>query len=385
MDTVRIGIVGFGGMGSHHGRYLENGEVDGAELTAACDVKPERLEFAREKLNPDLATFDSADELLDADCCDAVIIATPHYFHPPIAVQAFERGLHVLSEKPAGVYTKQVRQMNEAAEASGKVFALMFNQRVRAVYRKLKELIDAGELGELQRTNWVITSWFRAQSYYDSGGWRATWAGEGGGVLANQCPHNLDLWQWCCGMPKRVRAFCYFGKWHDIEVEDDVTAYVEYENGATGVFVTTTGDAPGSNRLEVTGHQGKMVVEGGTLSFSRLRTPARQFSREFTGGFGSPECWDVDVPLGRDGAGHAEVTQRWVDAIRGEGELIADGREGIKSVEIANAMLLSAWLDDWVEIPVDEDLFYEELQKRVATSSYQGEGGGKAMDVDGTF
>lgn len=385
MDKVRVGIVGFGGMGSHHSRYLKNGDVEGAEVVAACDVKPERLAWAKENISPDLQTFGSADDFFAAQCCDAVIIATPHYFHPPVAVQAFEHGLHVLSEKPAGVYTRQVREMNEAAEASGKAFALMFNQRVLAVYKKLRELIEGGELGKLQRTNWIVTSWFRAQSYYDSSGWRATWAGEGGGVLANQCPHNLDLWQWTCGMPTRVRAFCAFGKWHDIEVEDDVTAYVEYENGATGVFVTTTGDAPGTNRLEVTGDRGKIVVEGGRLDFWRLRTPARQFSREFTGGFGEPECWKIEVPVGRDGAGHVEVTRAWINAIRNGGELIADGREGIKSVELSNAMLLSAWLDDWVEIPVDEDLFYDELQKRAAASSYKGEEGGKTMSVDGTF
>ena len=385
MDKVRIGIVGTGGMGSHHARYLVKGDVPGAELVAVCDVRPERLEWAKENIRPDLRTFESADALFAADCVDAIIIATPHYFHPPIAVQAFENGLHVLSEKPAGVYTRQVREMNEAAERSGKAFALMFNQRTRAVYRKLKELIDGGELGELQRTNWIVTSWFRAQSYYDSGGWRATWAGEGGGVLVNQCPHNLDLWQWTCGMPTRVRAFCAFGKWHDIEVDDDVTAYVEYANGATGVFVTTTGDAPGTNRLEVTGDNGKIVVEGGALTLWKLRTPARQFSREFAGGFGQPECWKIDVPVGRDGEGHVGITKSWINAILKGVPLIADGREGIKSVEIANAMLLSSWLDDWVDIPVDEGVFLEELQKRNKTSSFKGEGGGKTMSVDGTF
>ena len=385
MDTVRVGIVGTGGMGSHHAKYLHRGDVPGAELVAACDIDPARLGWARENLDPDIRTFASADELFAANCVDAVIIATPHYFHPPIAVQAFEHGLHVLSEKPAGVYTRQVREMNEAADASGKVFGLMFNQRTRAVYRKLKDLIDSGELGKLQRTNWIITSWFRAQSYYDSGGWRATWGGEGGGVLANQCPHNLDLWQWTCGMPTRVRAFCAFGKYHDIEVEDDVTAYVEYENGATGVFVTTTGDAPGTNRLEVTGDNGKIVVEGGSLTFWRLRTAASTFSREYKGGFGSPECWRCEVPAGRDGEGHVGMTKAWIGAILNGKPLLADGREGIRSVELANAMLLSAWTNDWVDIPVDEELFWTELQKRVETSSYKPDEGGKAMDVDGTF
>jgi len=385
MDTVRIGIVGIGGMGAHHARYLIKDEVPKAKLVAVADVNPERLTWARENVSDDLQTFESAEALIASKCVDALIIATPHYFHPPIAIQGFEAGLHVLSEKPAGVYTRQVREMNEAAAASGKIFGLMLQQRTSAVYQKLKDLVDSGELGALRRTNWLITDWFRAQSYYDSGGWRATWAGEGGGVLANQCPHNLDLWQWICGMPKRVRAFCYFGKYHDIEVEDDVTAYVEYENGATGLFITTTGEAPGTNRLEVTGDNGKVVVEGGKLTFWRNREPADKFSQEYPGGFGTPECWTCEVPIRGGGGGHREVTEKWIGAITEDKPLVADGSEGIHSVALANAMLLSAWTDSWVDLPVDEDAFYETLQEKIRTSTHQKDGKGKTMAVDGTF
>ena len=188
--------------------------------------------------------------------------------------------------------------MNEAAEKSGKVFSMMFNQRTNPLYQKVRELILSGELGEIKRTNWIITNWYRSQSYYDSGGWRATWAGEGGGVMINQSPHQLDLWQWTTGlMPRRVRAFSGFGKYHDIEVEDDVTAYVEYENGATGLFVTSTGEAPGTNRFEVAGDRGKIVVEDGKLTFWRLRQSEREFNREYQGGFGEPECWKIDIPV----------------------------------------------------------------------------------------
>jgi predicted dehydrogenase len=385
MDTVRVGIVGIGGMGSNHAGYIARGEVPGAHLAAVCDVEPKRLEWAEQNLPGDVRRFDSHEELLDSKAVDAILIATPHYQHPPVALRAFERGVHVLSEKPAGVYTKQVREMNEAAKRSGLVFALMFNQRTTPVYRKLKDLVDSGELGELRRTNWIITSWFRSQSYYDSGGWRATWAGEGGGVLINQCPHNLDLWQWTCGMPKRVRAFCYFGKYHDIEVEDDVAAYVEYENGATGLFVTTTGEAPGTNRLEVTGDNGKVVVEGGRLTFWRTRVPVSRFNREFKGGFGSPEAWKCDVPLPRGGGGHKEVTTSFVNAILKGTPLLAPGEEGIRSLELSNAMLLSAWTDSWVDIPVDEELFCSKLKEKVDSSTYKKKATGRTLDVEGTF
>ena len=273
------------------------GRNSNAELTAVCDTNPKRLEWAKKNLGEGVLLFEKAEALFESGSVDGVIIATPHYYHPPLAIEAFKSGLHVLIEKPAGVYTKQVREMNEAAEKSGKVFGIMYNQRTSPLYQKLRDLVKSGEVGEIKRINWIITDWYRSQSYYDSGGWRATWAGEGGGVLINQCPHNLDLWQWICGMPVRIRAFCSYGKYHDIEVEDDVTAYMEYENGATGVFVTTTGDAPGTNRLEITGDRGKVVVEDGKLTFWRLRVSERQFNREYKGGSGSPECWKCEIPI----------------------------------------------------------------------------------------
>ncbi|MDF2988632.1 MAG: oxidoreductase [Eubacterium sp.] len=271
MRKLRIGVIGIGNMGSYHVKCLNSGEVPDTELTAVCDISPERLEWARENLNEKVQCFDNASKLFNSGLVDGVIIAIPHYEHPSLAIEAFSYGLHVLTEKPAGVYTKQVREMNEAAAGSGKVFGIMYNQRTNPLYQKLREIIKSGELGEIKRTNWIITNWYRPQAYYNSGGWRATWAGEGGGVLINQCPHNLDLWQWTCGMPVRVRAFCNYGKYHDIEVEDDVTAYVEYENGATGVFITSTADAPGTNRFEITGDMGKLVIEDGRLNFWRNR------------------------------------------------------------------------------------------------------------------
>jgi predicted dehydrogenase len=384
MDKVRLGIIGHGGMGSHHARYLTNNEVANAELVALCDIDPERLKGTEEKYGTKLKCFENADDLFAAKCVDAVIIAAPHYFHPPLAIQAMENGVHPLCEKPAGVYTKQVREMNEVAEKSDLVFGVMFNQRTLGQHQKLKELVESGELGEIKRTVYIINSWFRAQSYYDSGGWRATWAGEGGGVLVNQCPHNLDLWQWICGMPKRVRAFCHFGKYHDIEVEDDVTAYVEYENGATGVFLTSTGEAPGTNRLEISADNGKVVMEGGRIDFWRTRVPASKFLKEWKGGFGSPEVWKCEVPFKSGGEGHIGITKDWIRGILQGTPLLAKGTEGIHGVELSNAMMLSTWTDDWVDVPVDEDLFYEELQKRVATSKAKDTGGGP-MNVDGTF
>lgn len=370
MSEIRFGIIGYGGMAEHHADYLKKGQIPNAAITAICDIDSSRLDVARERLGEDIAQYATPEAFFDADCCDAVLIATPHYDHPPLAIEAFRRGLHVLTEKPAGVYTKQVREMNQAAAASDRTFGIMFQQRTIPAHRKLKDLIDAGELGEIHRINWTITDWYRTESYFRSGGWRASWSGEGGGVLLNQCPHNLDLWQWFFGLPQRIRATCYFGKDHEIEVEDDVTAFMEYENGATATFIARTGEAPGVNRLEIACDRGRVTLEHGQLRFARNRERVSEHLKTSPERFGKPECWDCTIPTGGDNPGHAGVTDAFVKAIRGEGELVAAGEEGIRSLELSNAMLLSGWCDDWVSLPVDEDAFYERLQEKIATSTY---------------
>jgi predicted dehydrogenase len=385
MDKVRIGIIGIGGMGSSHATYLSAGDIPNAELTAVCDINPDRLKWAKENLGEKVQTFDNSEAFFASRAMDAVMIATPHYFHSPLAIRSLELGYHTLSEKPAGVYTRQVREMNEAAAKSDRVFGIMFNQRTNPLYQKVRDLVKSGELGDIKRTIWIITNWYRSQSYYNSGGWRATWAGEGGGVLLNQDPHQLDLWQWMCGVPKRVRAFCAFGKYHNIEVEDDVTAYVEYENGATGLFVTSTGEAPGTNRFEISADRGKLVIEDGKLTFWRNRVPERQFNAEYKGGFGQPECWKCEIPIHGTAKEHRGVTENWVSAILKGTPLLAPGVEGINGLQISNAMHLSAWTDSWVNIPVDEDLFYEKLQERIQTSTYEKPAEGKTLEVKGTF
>ena len=383
MDTVRIGIIGVGGMGSFHASYLAKGEVAGAQLTAVCDIDPRRLDAAKQ-MKGDLRTFDSADALFAANCVDAVMIATPHYFHPPLAIQAFQNGCHALSEKPAGVYTKQVREMNEAATKSGKVFGVMFNQRTQGIHQKMRDLVAGGEVGEIHRVAYTITGWLRNQSYYNSGGWRATWSGEGGGVLINQCPHNLDLWQWICGTPSRIFAVCGFGKYHDIEVEDDVTALVEYPNGATGVFITTTGEAPGVGALDVIGDRGRLLMQDGKITFWRTKGSVREHIRTCPGGFDGPEVWKCEIPAG-GGDEHIGITRNWVNAIRTGSPLIAPGQEGIKSLQISNAMHLSAWTGAWVDLPVDEERYYALLQEKIRNSTFVKQTVETVNNFGGTF
>ena len=384
MKKVRLGIIGVGNMGTGHINNLLEGLCPELEITAVADRRASRRQWAEEHL-PGIPVFQEGRDLILSGQAEAVLIAVPHYQHPELAILALEHGLHVMVEKPAGVYTLQVRQMIAAADDHPELtFGMMFNQRTNCIYRKLKEMIDAGELGEMQRVTWLITDWYRTQFYYDSGAWRATWAGEGGGVLLNQCPHQLDLLQWLCGMPKKVRAFCQEAKWHDIEVEDDVTAYLEFENGATGVFVTTTGDAPGTNRLELTFEMGKIICEGDQLIFDRLKENERTFCRTCKEGFKKPETERILIETDGMNEQHTGVMKAFAGRIlRGE-PLVADGTEGIRGLTLSNAMYLSSWLQETVEIPFDEELFLRELNKRRATSKMK-EDTGIVFDTAGTY
>ncbi len=386
MEKVRFGIIGVGNMGAHHAKDLLRGKIDNGVLTAVCDLKPERTANVKSMPNAEgVEVFEDYRTMLKSGVCDAVIVATPHYLHPEMTSEALSAGHHVICEKPAGVYTKQVKEMNAVAESSDKLFAVMFNQRTNCVYRKMREIVLGGELGEIKRVNWIITNWYRSQSYYDSGDWRATWQGEGGGVLFNQCPHQLDLLQWIVGMmPNKIHSFCHFGKWHDIEVEDDVTAYMEYPNGATGVFVTSTGDTPGTNRFEILGDKGKLVCEDDKLTFTRLEMSEREFNATYTGGFGEPKKEDVEILTDGQNPQHVGIMNNLANAVLGLEPLFVDGREGINGVELMDAMLLSTWLNKAVSLPIDDDEYLCELNKRIATGRTK-TGSGRVLDTEGTY
>jgi predicted dehydrogenase len=365
MDTVRLGIVGVGGMGSDHARRIQAAQVPRCELAAVCDLNPERCQAF-----PAVRAFASSAELIRSGLVDAVLVATPHYGHTTIGIDALQNGLHVLVEKPISVHKADAERLIAAHSDPTRVFAAMFNQRTDPSYRKIKQLLEAGELGSVRRTNWIITNWFRTEAYYRSGGWRATWEGEGGGVLLNQCPHNLDLFQWICGMPSAITAVGALGKYHDIEVEDEMTAIYEYPGGATGVFVATTGEAPGTNRLEICGDRGKLVFEDGKLRFTRNEVPADVFCRTSTEGFARPSVWNVEIPVSGGGEQHNGILKNFVAAILDGAPLIAPAEEGIRSVELANAMLYSALTGKRVELPLDSAAYAAHLRHLVETSTH---------------
>jgi len=366
MKNVRIGIIGMGNMGRFHADYLNNKKVTRCELAAVSDAFPANLERYKQ-----FKTFESSEKLIHSGEVDAVIIATPHYLHTSIGIDALQHGLHVLVEKPISVHKADCERLMAAHKGGKQVFAAMFQQRTEPKYRKLKSLIQNGELGELTRVSWIMTDWYRTEAYYASGGWRATWRGEGGGVLLNQCPHNLDMLCWLVGRPARVRGFCQLGRFHNIEVEDNVTAYLEWPNGATGAFITSTGESPGSNRFEVVGERGKLVLENNKITFVRNEVSMLQFSKTSKAGFAKPETWNIDVPYDAVGGQHYEVTQNFIDAILDGAPLIAPAAEGTNSVELANAILYSSLENKTIDLPLDGGAYERKLAQLIKESKFE--------------
>jgi predicted dehydrogenase len=369
MTKVRVGIIGMGNIGKHHAGYLLDGKVQRCELTAVCSTSPQKLEVYKTK---GLKIFDSGEKLIQSKEIDAIIVATPHYQHTSLGIAALESGVHLMCEKPISAHKADAERLIAAAKKRPKVvFAGMFQLRTEPRYLRIQKLIQDGELGEVVRMSWLITDWFRTEAYYASGGWRATWRGEGGGVLLNQCLHNLDVIAWLLGTPSRVRGFCQLGRYHNIEVEDNVTAYLEYPNGATGIFVTSTGETPGTNRFEIAGTRGKVVLENNKLTLTRNATDMLEWSRTATVGFSKPEATIEEIPIENAPAPHATLMQNFVNAILDGESLIAPGEEGLYSVELANVMLYSSLIGQTVELPMDSAAFEKRLQQLIAESRFE--------------
>lgn len=363
---IKVGVIGLGVMGAgHYARLKTIPEFDVVGLSDA------RAEMLKKYSEPAYAT---GHELIAKSGAEAVVIATPHFDHVPLAIAALEKGLHVLVEKPVAVEVKEARRLIAAHAGTSLTAGVVFNCRTSPVYAKMRQMVTGGELGEIQRVSMVVTQWFRPESYFKSAGWRATWGGEGGGALLNQAPHSLDLLQWIAGMPSRVTALVGLGKRHDIEVEDEVTAILEYSSGATGVFVTATGEAPGVNRIEVAGDRGLLLYDNGVLTFIRNEQGTREYSQSTTERFGKPSVWNVTIPV-KDSSfddQHLAIHKNFRDAILKGVPLVAPLEEGVASLELANAMLLSGFTGKSVSFPLDAEAYSKELKKRIKTSRFKG-------------
>jgi len=362
---LRVGVVGLGTMGTKYAELLRAGKIAGAVLAAVCNRRPgPRAAYAA------VPGFADIKALLKAHAAEAIIIATPHYAHTAITIAALRGGLHVLVDKPIAVHKADAAKMLAAHRSAKSVFAIMFQMRTDPRYRKIKELLGIGALGQLQRMQWTLTDWFRTDTYYRAGQWRATWRGEGGGILLNQAPHQLDLLQWLVGQPGLVRAWCHFGKYHRIEVEDEVTAYLEFPGGATGVFIASTGEAPGTNRLEIAGDRARVVLEGNRLTLDTNQVPAAELRAKSKEMFVVPQSTRQEFLLEPPAEAHRTVMQNFVDAIRTGVPLIAPAEEGLRSLELANAMILSSVTDRAVTLPISARRYAAELKKLIATSAH---------------
>jgi predicted dehydrogenase len=377
-DKVRVGIVGLGGQGLAYADLVADGRIRNMAVGATFDVDLAKEQVSKSKY-PGVPFYSEYGDLLQSGDVDAVIICVPHYLHPELGIAALKHDLHVLIEKPAGVYTKQVSELNAvAASKPGLTFAIMFNQRLNPLYREIKEILSSGQIGEIRHISWIITTWWRPQVYYDQSEWRGTWGGEGGGVLVNQAPHQLDLWQWICGVPQSVYAKVAYGFRRNIAVEDEVTALVDYGGGATGVFVTATHDLVGTDRFEILGDSGKIVVDNSrTARVTRLREPERQLGE----GIDMPTVWrlvsgqentdsyytsEVLEFESTSGAQHADVLKNFAANILDGEPLITPGVEGINGVRLANAIYLSSWKGVEVPLDFDDDEYLSELNRRIA-------------------
>lgn len=369
MKAIRLGLIGLGNIGRHHATYLLEGKVPGCDLVAVAATSETRTApFAARGLK----AFSSGQDLIGSGSVDAVLIATPHPSHVTLGIAALETGLHVMVEKPIASHKADAERLLRTAESHPELkLAGMFQLRVEPRYARIRTLLQSGELGQLQRVTWINTDWFRTETYYASGGWRATWKGEGGGVLLNQCLHNLDVLCWLLGSPTQVRGFARLGRWHDIEVEDEATAHLEFSNGARGLFVGSTGETPGTNRLEIAGTRGRLVLENQRLSLTRNEVDSQQWSRSAATGFSPPPIWQCDLPFENHPAPHAALMQNFVAAIRDESPLIAPGREGLASVELANAIVQSALTEQTVSLPMDGTEWERRLGVLISQSRHQ--------------
>jgi predicted dehydrogenase len=374
---VRLGIVGIGSMGSHHARLISQKKIPNCTLTGICDSDSSRL-----KPFPHLPHFSDPRQLIHSGQIDALLICTPHYSHTSLGIQALQAGLHVLVEKPISVHKADCQRLLAAHRNKKQIFAAMFNQRTDPAYQKIRQLVQEGKLGRIQRIQWTITNWFRSQAYYDSGGWRATWAGEGGGVLLNQCVHNIDLFQWIFGLPHQIRATCKIGHHHQIEVEDEVTAFFEYKNGCSAVLTTSTGEAPGTNRLEIAADCGRLTLENGTLTFLKNKIPTSVHLRTTKEGYQTPPVIEKKITFKNKGEQHRGILKNFTNAILHGEKLLAPAQDGIHSVELINAMLLSSFTDKTITLPLSSSRYATFLKKLISTSQqktkiqpYQGQAG----------
>ena len=362
MKKVGVAVVGMGNIGSEHAKLIASDVTPSLDLVATCG--------RGDPFADGIPHFETFSGLLDARVCDAIVIATPTMDHPQKALAALAAGYHVLVEKPVAMSVAQAQQVVDSVPGD-RVCAVMLNQRHHPVFAKIKNLLDSDAIGPITRYQWTMTAWYRPDVYYQVSRWRGTWPGEGGGLLINQCIHNLDVLQWWLGLPSSINAEVAFGKYHDIEVEDEVSARFKHPNGVTGTLVASSGEAPGINSLDIVGDRGMLRFDGDSLFiWQRAGSVARERA-ETRDMFDVPEFERQEVPIESVASQHAEIFNNFADAIREGAQLATPVAEGLGSLQLANGILLSSWQDKDISLPIDAVLYERELQDRITKSDFR--------------
>ncbi len=384
MEKTKIGVLGIGNMGRTHADHIFKGNVPHMELAAVCDIDPARLAWCDERL-PGVPQFKSAEEMIASGLCDSILIAVPHYDHEKYTIMAFEAGLNVYCEKPGAVYTLQGLRMIEAAKKSGKVFSVGFQQRTNPTFRKIREMVQSGELGHIKKVIWIVTNWYRPQAYHDSSSWRSTWKLEGGGTIVNQNPHNIDLFQWMFGMPDEVLSTIDYGKYYDIEVDDDVNVLMRYKSGTVAIYTTSTGEMPGTNRLEISCDMGKLVLEHDELTFWRNEVSEREFNRTNTASFPSIKNEKIRIETPKlEMSQHDALLEDFASAVCCGTPLLSPGVECINELTLADAFYYSDWQGQkWIDTNnFDHEGYYRALTDKINKSTYVKKTTAPAAPVD---
>lgn len=361
-DKIRVALVGVGVMGSKYADMIVSGEVKNMVLTGVVARNLKAQEWAAilvnaEGLHPNVYR-DVDDMFAHADDFDAVIIVTPHKTHEEIAVRAFELGKHVLCDKPAGATIGQAQNMTAASKQYDKVYGMIFHQHRYPKYLYIKQALENGELGELKRMLMVNSRYFRTAHYHQSGSWRSSWNGEGGGALINQGAHILDIWQWLFGMPQKIYAEIPFGKYNEFKVDDEATISMRYENGATGVFMLTTGEAVWQERLEIVGTKGRMLLEDDILHIYRYSKDSTEYiATEDVNSREHLAITEEVINFGKAEEPYVEILENFAEAvISGDSSiLIAPGEEAINQLMLTNGAYCSAWKGMPVCLPLDAE------------------------------
>lgn len=365
-EKVRAVVIGFGGMGRQYVSMIHEGQIEGMELAGVCcrnaagQAEIKSL-YPKANIYRDVAaTFEHAGEF------DAVVIVTPHTTHVEIGKMAAKAGKHILMDKPAGVTTKEVKELIAAAHKAGISFSMIFNTRFSGAYEKVKEMLLEGTAGKLVRAVWICNTWYRTPAYHRSAPWRSTWKGECGGLLINQCQHYLDIWQWLLGMPDQVYASVDYGKYNDFTVDDSVDLQFFYENGLHGTFISASGETPSVNRLELWGTKGRLCLKDGVkLTFDENVMSTEEFARVNTDIYGKLDHRIREISVKPQGeTGYRRLFQNFTDHIRKGVPLLTDGNDGLRTLTLANGAYLSSWLGRKVDFPIDDDEYARRLEEK---------------------